>query len=793
MRKMTEWVEQWFGRAREGIADLVSDRPWLAIALGLALFLVAAAGLSRIQLDFSHRGFFWPDDPELTKFDAFERKFGNDDVAVIAVESRQGVFTMETAALVQTLTARMWKIPEVIRVESIANFPWVHADGDDIKVEPLLPDALTPEILAQRAKVALAHEVVPGYLVSRDGKTALVFARIKPGLDRPSDSPLVYHTMEKLAKELETPGHKLYVSGSPAVIASFAEVAGQDTSRVFGLAMLVTIVALFYSLRTVGAVVMPLVSMFLCIIAVFGFSGWAGLLLNNIASAVPSILLAVCIGDAVHIIVTFNAQRRAGHDRREAARVALRENMLPTFLTSFTTSLGFLSFASVDVRPIQGLGYMMAFGSMFAWIETYLLVGGALVVLPSKIRPVSPETEDRIARERARRYVEALVRKRHLVIAAAVAIMVVSGLLASRIEVNSDPFKYFAPNVPVRHANEFIEKAVGGARGLEVVVTAGAEDGAKDPAFLRKVDELQKWIEKQPGITRVVSVLDALKATHRSLNGDKQEFYRIPDDRAAVAQELFLYTLNLPQGMDLNDRVTLRNDAIRLSVLWTIPTSREVLIMAESIKARGKEMGLDTDVTGKYYVFDSMNRYVAITFLQSFATASFTIGLVMLVVLRSVKLTIVSLLPNILPVIFGGAILALLRQPLDMGTVMVASVCLGVAVDDTVHVLVSFKDYVKEGMSAIEAMSEVFAHHTRAVVVNTVILSLSFGAFLAADFTPNMYFGVLTGLILAFALVCDLTLTPVLLTWPSKGKTPSATRVPPRDPMVDPEAAANQR
>jgi len=372
------------------------------------------------------------------------------------------------------------------------------------------------------------------------------------------------------------------------------------------------------------------------------------------------------------------------------------------------------------------------------------------------------------------------VKQRAWVVAAAIAVSIGCTWVSLSLEVNSDPFKYFAPNVPVRAANEYIESAVGGARGIEVIVDAGREDGVKDPGFLRKVDQLQQWIESQPQVTRAISVIDALKATHRALNGDKPEFYRIPDDKATVAQELFLYTLNLPQGMDLNDRVTIRNDALRVSVLWKIPTSREVIKMADDIVARAKQLGLDADVTGKYYVFDSMNRYVAITFLWSFATASFTIALIMLIMFRSIKLTLISMIPNILPVLFGGAVLKMMNQPLDLGTVMVASVCLGIAVDDTIHIMVGWQRDVAGGMTPMEAMCEVMAHHTRPIIVTTIVLSLSFCAFLVADFTPNLYFGVLTGIVLAFAMFWDLTLTPVLLTW-QRGKSAGATAIDMRD------------
>lgn len=751
-----------YSAINQRVVTLVVEHPWLALLLGLALLSAALAGLTRVQADFSHRGFFWDDDPAMQRFDAFERRFGNDDVAVLALHSPSGIFDLDSAQLLVELTERMWKVPEVIRVDSLSNYQWVHADGDDIAVEALFPAQLDAQVIAQRRAVALAHEVIPDYLVSRDGTTALIFAQIKPGLDRPSDSPLVYHTLLDLAREYTRGDHQLYVSGSPAVIASFAEVAGADTARIFLLALLVAAVALAVLLRSVAGVVLPLLLMIVCVPAVFGFAGWAGLTLNNLSSAVPSIILAVCIADAVHLLATFGEARRAGADKLEALRYSLAKNFLPTFLTSLTTALGFVSFASVAVRPIAALGTMMTFGVMLAWVLSYLLLGPALALLPARRPRVDVHAPQRDL-ARATRYIDALLARRHWVIALVLLATVGAVLLAMRTEVNSDPFKYFAPSVPLRQANEFIEAKVGGARGIEVVVEAGQEDGVKAPAFLAKVEALQQWIASQPRVTRVVSIIDVLKAMQRSLHGDDPAQYRLADDQQTIAQELFLYQMNLPQGMDLNDRVTLRYDALRMSVLWTVPNSAEVIARAHAIESKAAELGLTASVTGKYYLFDSMNGYVVPALLQSFFTAAFTVALVILLSLRSLRLTLVSMIPNVLPVLFGGAFLYLLGQPLDIGTVIVASVCLGVAVDDTIHVLSHYRDHLSQGLSPRESMIRTLAGSARPLLMTTVILSGTFFAFLTADFTPNLYFGLLTGTILALALLLDLTLTPLLL------------------------------
>jgi uncharacterized protein len=740
----------------------IARRPWVAIALGLALVVGLAAGMKHLRADFTHKGFFWADDPKLLALDAFERRFGNDDAVLIAVQSPSGIFDLESAALIQEITAKMWQVPEVIRVESIANFNWVHSQNDDILIEPLLPEALTPEILAQRKQVAVTHETLPNYLINHDATVTVVMGRIKPGLDAPPDAPKITRAVRQIARESQRGDHVIHVSGGPPMTFAFEEITQADLQRLVPMALGIAALFLTLLLRSLAGVLLPFVAVFGAVLAAFGFAGWGGLVQTAMSTAVPSILIAVGIADTVHILVTFLDDLRQGIARREAAHHALTKNLLATFLTCLTTAIGFFSFSAANLKPVGVLGMMAGAGALVAWLIAQLVVGGLLFVLPIKAKPLPPERFAATDR-RAARLVDFIARHRVGVIVTTLVLSAGSLVFALGIDVNSDPIKYFRKDIPVRAANEFMEQTMGNARSFELVVSAGEEDGIKDPVFLGKVDTFQSWLEKQPRITRAVSILDVLKSTHKSLNGDKPKAYRLAADKETIAQELLLYTMGLPQGMDVNDRITVKNDALRITVLNTILTSREAVAVIERIVDEGTKLGLAVEATGKYYLYQQTNEYVVQSFLNSLGSATLLIGIIMMVFLRSVRLGLISMFPNIVPLFAGGALLRLLGQPLDMGTVLVASVCLGISIDDTSHVLANFSYYRRQGIPPNQAMRQVMARTGPSLLSTNGILIASFASFGTATFVPNIYFGILTAFILTMALVADMFFTPALL------------------------------
>ncbi len=756
----------------------IVGHPGLALILALAIAVPAAVGLPRITSDFTHRGFFRAEDPLLLAVDQFERRFGNDDSVVLLIHSPSGIFDRESVELLHELTERMWRVPEVIRVQSLSNFRWVHATGDEIEIEPLLPEPLapgdqplTPEFLAQRRQVALEHEQLPGWLVSEDGKTTAIFAYIRPGIDTTPDMPLITSTVEEIAAEVHGRGgdHQLYVTGRAAVNATFKRSMQADMQSLVPLVFLLTLVFLGLAFRRVGGVLQPLIVILFSVLAAMGLMGWLDLKMTNTTSILPQILMAIVVADSVHVLSTFYERLRAGAERRQAAIDALTKNVRPTLLTTISTAVGFFSYAPSAILAVASLGIAAGLGTILAWLFTYLVLGPMLAVLPvRRPRTRADRAEDEgdagePAMPRRRAFVTFLDRRCVPLVIAGFVLVVVSFVLSLGNTVNSDPFGYFKKGTPVRTANDFAEEHLGGVNGVEIVIESGSPEGVKDPEFLRRVAAFQAWVDEQPGVNKTVSLIDILRQTHRALHGGGDEHYRLADTREEVAQEIFLYTMSLPQGMDINDRLTVENDALRMSVLWTVRRSEDFVREAARLQAKAKEMGLDTVTTGKMMLYQSMNGYVVDSFLTSISIAMVLISLLLVVALRSVWLGALALVANVAPLVVGGALIRLMGQPLDVGTVIVASVCLGIAVDDTIHFLADFERWRARGLKVREATLQVFYHTVPALLTTTVILVASFGIFALADFTPNRNFGVLTAGVLGTALIMDITLLPAML------------------------------
>jgi len=746
-------------------AGWITGHPWLSIVLGLLMVGSAVTGFPHIKGNFTHTSFFYDDDPLLQAFNAFERRFGNDDGVILLVHSPSGIFDKDSAELLSELTEEMWQIPEVIRVDSLSNFNWVHAVGDEIEVEPLIPDdqPLTDALLKERETVALTHETLPDYFISRDGKSAIIGARIRPGFETPSDSGLIVRSVRALVAEKSRSDHVFHIHGGPAVNYSFEESTTGDSQKLTPFVLAFTFLFLLLTIRTVSGIVLPLLVMVLSLVGTIAMMGHLAVEFSTITVTLLYIMIAVSVADGIHIMVGFVRGRRNGLERTKAAHYTLSKNFQPTVLTTISTAIGFFAFATAALKPVAGLGLMAGVGTVLAWLMTYLVLGGLMTILPSRVKASGTQDVLQAASPRALRFVDA-VQKRRWAIVSVFGVLCAGSLVAAlQTRVNSDPYLYFREGVPIREANAFLQEKMGWSLGFEVVIDSGAEEGFKDPGFLGRVEALEKDIEKLDGITRTVSVVDTIRQMNRALNGGDQAFYKLPETQEGIAQEFLLYTMSLPQGMNVNDRVTVDNRMIRVSVLSNISDSSRWVARAEELVEMARARGLEAEVTGKGMLYQSMNDYVVRAFIQSLLIAVVAISLLLTIFFKSVRLGALAMLPNVVPLLFGGAFLNLLGVHLDIGTVLVSSVCLGIAVDDTIHVIATYNRHLSRGESPREAMGQVFSHTGPALVTTTMVLVAAFGVMAFGTFVPNMYFGMMTAVILTTALLTDLTFLPALL------------------------------
>jgi predicted RND superfamily exporter protein len=744
------------------VVGLIAAHPWGAIALGVLLLVGLAPGLLRLKTDFTHTGFFNADDPKLQKFEEFEKRFGNDDTVVIAVHSPSGVYDTATITLVQRLTDQLWRVPEVIRVESVANYNWLHGKEGEIVVEPFLPRTPSPERLAERRRLNDTEHILPRYLISDDQRTTLVIGRIKPAIDRPPDSAAITRALRAIAAQARVTDETLHLQGTPVVTYGFEEVTIEDLARLVPLVVALAAVFLFLILRSVVAIVLPFVTVSASLICAFGMAGWAGLVQVPLSTAIPSILIAVGIADTVHVVFSFVGALRAGASQRDAARYALMRNMLPTFLTSLTTAVGFFSFMSAPLKPLAMLGIVTGFGTAVTWVFAFVVCGGALFVLPFRIAP-RPDVSHAVGLAGGGWLVAFAVAHRRAVLLGTVTVVAVSCWYALGMDVSTDPIKYFSRDVPVRQAHELLEREMQTSRSIELVVESGREGGALDAAFLEKVDELERALAQDPSVTLTLSIVDTLKQVNQALADGDPAAYALPDDNAAIAQQMLLYTLALPPGMDLNDRITVREDALRVTLVGNHENSTAAVALVDRAIALGAERSLDVWATGKYFLYQETSDYVVQSLLRSIAGASLVIGLIMAVMLRSIRLGIISMIPNIVPLFVAGATLRLLGRPLDLGTAMVASVALGICIDDTSQILANYARVRRDGLAAVPALYRVMEHSLPSLLSTNGVLIASFASFVVATYIPNMVFGLLTSFVFVVALIADLMLTPVLL------------------------------
>jgi len=723
----------------------------------------------RIELDFSAQAWLSTDDPHIERLSLFERTFGNDERLILLLELKEGeIFDAEMVKLLSELTEKLWTVPEILRVESLTNFHWSYADGDDLTTEPFLPEEMitSEEFLKERRLDAIEHRFLPGVFFSKNLKSALLFGRIAFHPDRSSDFKKIAFAAEELVKPYsDDPRFTIHLLGEPILSHSFQVISFRDLGTMTPLLLLLVIFYLAYSFRTLIGVVIPLGVIFASIGFTLGLTGLLGIKVNSLTFVLPSVLMAIAIADSVHLLATFFNIHAKGASLIEASEKAMEKNLYPIFLTSVSTAIGFLSLFSSSIIPVKELGILAAAGTMAAMLFSYFAVVPLLLIfMKQRTKRRGTTVNQRVlSRAQVERYLTWVDRFKIQILSFSLVLTLGASALGLMNSIDSNPFKYFQDDESISIANHYSLDNYGGVGGPELLIDSGEVEGIKDPEFLAKVESFQTWLVGLDYVNNVASVINILKEMNQALYGGDPAEYRISTQRDVIAQELFLYTLGLPQGLDLNNQVDLENRRLRLSVMWKIQDSSESLKKIAMIEEEALERGLDLIVTGKAILFQRMNGYVVMTFFTSIASALLLITLILIGVFGSVKLGLLSLIPNFVPIVLGAALLTILKIPIDIGCAIVASVTLGIAVDDTIHFLSHYNKLVKAGMARFEALVEVMATTGLALIITSVILVSCFGIFIFASLTPNIHFGLLCGFVISLALACDLIILPAIL------------------------------
>ncbi len=748
-------------------ADFIIRWRWPVVLVSLVVAVLLASGARFLTFSDNYRVYFSPDNPQLIAHDTVEKTYIKVDNTAFVIRGTSGdVFTPERLAIIKEVTDRAWQLPYVIRVDSITNYQHTWAEGDDLLVRDLVPDpgALTPEDLVEIREIALSEPSTVNRLVSADGRTAAVAAVLQfpdgvGGLQEKvaNEARLIREDIEAAHPDVE-----MALSGVVMLSNAFQESSQRDIATLFPLMGLFLTITMFLFLGSVGGTITAFIVVLLSAATAMGGGGFAGLQITPASAVAPIIVLTIAIADSIHILVTLFSEMDQGRSRLDALRESLRVNMQPVFLTSVTTAIGFLSLNFSDSPPFRDMGNICAMGAVMAWLFSITLLPAMMAILPVKGR-----RRGRIEGLALKRISEFVIHTPGRIMVVMIGLAVALALFLPGLSINDKFVEYFAEGTEFRDDSDFISKNLPGIYLMDYSVGAGSDGGISEPEYLQRLDAFARWLEAQPEVVHVNSFTDIMKRLNKSMHGDDPDWYRLPDSRELAAQYLLLYEMSLPYGLDLNNQIDISKSATRIMVIVGNVSSTEL----RSLKQRGE----DWLVANSPEEMHSMGSGVSVIFSfisQRNVRAMFvgtSIALVLIsgclfLALRSFRVGLISLLPNLMPPVYAFGIWAIIVGEVGMYSAIVVPTALGLIVDFTVHFLSKYMRARRErGESPDEAVRYAFRTVGAALWISAFVLVAGFTALMFSDFVINAYLGIMTSMIIVIALITDFLLLPSVL------------------------------
>ena len=748
---------------------LVMGRRWLTALISVLFIAALAAGAGRIvEVDVDVRNHFGKDDPYIVALDRLEDTYALSDAALVAVAPKKGtVFTRETLVAIEELTERLWQTPYVTRVDSIANYSHSEGREDELVVGPLIGDAasLSDGDIERVRRIALSTQEVAGRFVSRDGRVAGLVVSVALPEDRQTRqlgklevTDFLYGALADARREHAAVDY--HMTGEIALNRAMRDAIDNEMGILAPAALGIMLLLALVLLRSIWGTVAILVMIVVVMLTALGLLGWTGMRLFGESGAALFVLMAVTVAHSVHIIEGMGAGLRQGMDRRQAAGHSLRINTWPVFLTSVTTAIGFLSLNFSGMPPFQVMGNMVAMGSMCAFVLSVTLLPVFLSVMPMRARPAPPGKSDLF--DLLGRFVVSH-RTTLLWSFAAATVVLVAGI--SRIELKENWLELLDESYEFRRSTDFISKNFTGVETYEYSLDSGREGGVTDVEYLGRVDAFAEWCRAQPEVAHVFAISDIMKRLNKNLHGDDPAFYRLPDDSDLAAQYLLLYEFSLPTGRDLNNLIDVGRSATRMTVvLKSLSTAEKIELDDRAYDwLRQNAPGLATRATGVAVVGAHSIQKNIHGMLTGTVVAMGIVSLLLLFVFRSLRLGLISLIPNFVPAAMALGLWGYAVGEVGNAAAVVTAIAFGIIVDDTIHFMTKYVAARKNGLLPSESVQSTFGSVGKALLATTVVFALGFLVFGASGMITNQALGLLVGMTVIIALLADYLFLPPLL------------------------------
>ena len=751
---------------------LMAHRTVVGVAV-LLTTLVALVGLGRLGFDFTPTALFEYEGGDREFLDRHLERYGKDDTTVLVVLRTKDVFAPNALRSLRRLLAELGsprlRREGVVRVSSMLNQKEVLVRRGTMVVGPLVQNL--PKSAAERSalrRMVLGHPMARGFLVSKDATIASTLVELDPKLVAVERvRPLVERIEAVAARESKRSGLEYRVGGIPYVRVDVVRFLIQNQIVFIGLCLLMYILVLWVIFRSLHGVIVPLLTVGVAVIWGMSTLGWTGQRLDIINNVLPTLIFVIGASDAIHALVRYHEERRAGSDREGAIRIMLTRIGMACLLTSATTAIGFGSLGVAKIRILRDFGIYAAIGVMLAYLVTILVVPLLLSKMKSEPRVVAggdrPDLVSRILGMLAR-----TTRKRpKTVLLAGLLVTAVCGVGAFRVTADNRMLDVYRSGHPTHQTHTLLDEKLAGAIRLDVALWSKRSEAFSEPDVLRRVEALGRFVESLPGIRRAISLADVVKEMSFAMDGGKPGSRKIPKDGRLVTWYLDLYQSRAP-SRDLERFVNVAYTHGRI-LAWGKDVGAKAFLrlvgraQREADRLFPPATGVKARVTSTSLIaYRGINNLITDVF-HSLMAAFLVIFLFMALLFRSFKLAAISVVPNVAPLLITLGVMGWAGTYLELSTVIVFSISLGIAVDDTIHFLSRYREELQKGAEVAGAVEAAIHTSGRAMLYTTVLLLAGCAVLSTSSFVPTLNFAWLVGTTLLAALLGDLWLLPALM------------------------------
>lgn len=790
-------------------AEIAARFRWPIILLGLLSVVLAASQLDRIRSDSSVETMLRKHDPQRILYDRFRHRYGRDEYFLVLVDAPDTIYDREFLATLSRLHNELESLPRIVRVDSLVNARDTRGEEDELIVDDLLQDLPTSDeqLAGLKQRIEANKLIHKQFVSSKDSATLMIIetdAYSNIGVATPSSADIINNesafsddafatppndssgqqhrpfitsdenlvimrSIEAVLARYEQPGFHTILGGAPAMAQLISDMLGEDmvTLTLLAIGMIVLLLAVIFRRLAIVAIP-PLVSIMASIVTL-GLMVVLDIPLSIAGQILPSFLMAIGVGGCVHIFTALFQALDAGEDKISALRIAYERAGLAIMMTCLTTAGGLFSFVFADVQPIQEFGIITPLGVIVTMLFILILLPAVIAVLPMKARPKRDETRPGLILQVMCKLSEWSTRRPYQIIILWCILLGVSLALIPHIRIDHNMISWFPADSPIRIQTERISDEFGGATTMDIEIDTGQENGLHNPALLNAIDKLYGFAHTQQDIDlkvgNILSVIDINKELHQALNGNNPDYYQIPQDRALIAQELLLFENT---GSDDLERLV-DSQFSRARISFSLPFVNAVIYSpyVDLMASRSKELfdGMGTvTITGLITIMGKTVAALLNSLLTSYVVAFLVIAPLMMLLLGSFGLGLLSMIPNLCPVILTLGLMTLLDVPIDLFTLLIGSIALGLSVDDTIHFMHNYQRYYHETGDSAFSVQRTLQTTGMALTFTTLILCASFMVYVASNMNNLFTFGWLTSFCLLVAFFADVLLAPALMT-----------------------------